>query len=186
VGDPAQPPTFVITSLDGDDVEHVLNDGGELALILPPQGGRVAFVGVRAMNVDACAITLSGTLRDEATGQERSDTRPADLFRAVDGWATTGSDAQSSDGSSVGSITSFSNITLCPNDWSTTDIYGHPYALTVTLTDSAKRTAKRTIHVTPACPEPARVAECTCLCKQGYVLGDRCEQDASVGDAPAD
>ena len=182
VGDAAAPVALVLTAIGADTLEHPLKDGDKLPLLLPPQGGRVAFVGVRALNLDGCAVTLSGVLRDEQSGQERAEERPVNLVRGSDGWAATG--VETSDGLTVGTITNFSNITLCPNQWSTTDLYGHEYVLTVTVTDATKRTGKSTIHVSPWCAEPEpRLAQCLCICRQGYALGQSCENDSGVADA---
>ena len=39
-----------------------VTDGGSLPLIVPPQGGEVLIIGVRALNVDGCPLTLSTSL----------------------------------------------------------------------------------------------------------------------------
>ncbi|MCC6999828.1 MAG: hypothetical protein IT370_34820, partial [Deltaproteobacteria bacterium] len=64
VGDKAAQPSLEVIYLYADGTVRPALEGGEAPLIEPPQGGRVIFAGVRARNVDACAATLSGALRD--------------------------------------------------------------------------------------------------------------------------
>ena len=73
---------------DGSDVP--IADGDDLAILFPPQGGRVAFVGVRALNVDGCAVQVTGALRDLGSRQIRLDGRTVNLTKLADGWGTTG------------------------------------------------------------------------------------------------
>ena len=79
-----------------------------------------------------------------------------------------------------GSIADFSNIPVCPNDWSTTDIDGHEYGLEVTIR-SRWADAHEEIAVTPACSDPAGRAQCQCVCREGYVLGSDCTVPADAG-----
>ena len=103
----------------------------------PLQGGEVLFVGARVTNVDACGLQLTGALRDEETQQVRFDTRTINLIPTGDGWGVTGTL-----GANVaGLISNFSNVPVCPNEWSTTDVDGHEYGLEVTITDSGRADA---------------------------------------------
>ncbi|GAC1546919.1 MAG: hypothetical protein NVS3B10_10840 [Polyangiales bacterium] len=158
-----------------------VNDGDDVALTFPPQGGRVIFAGVRATNLDPCAVKLSGALRDETSLNVRVDTRTVNLKPTGDGW-----------GASLDTdISSFSNVPTCPNQWADTDVFDHEFELTLTVTERGGRTATQTLKVKPRCAEPAREAECRCICKRGYVLGESCAGpdagplDGAV-DAPSD
>jgi hypothetical protein len=142
----------------------VVDAGAEVPMIFPPQGGRVIFAGVRATNVDPCAVTLSGALRDEATKQVRVDIRTVNLVPASAGWVE----------SDPKDISSFSNIPVCPNQWSKTSLFDAAYELVLSLTDGAGKTATTTIEVHPTCAEPDKLAECMCICMAGYVLGQSC------------
>lgn len=151
-----------------------VKDGDTVPLIFPPQGGRVIFAGVRARNLSGCGVTLTGALRDPTTKQVRLDARTVNLQAASDGWAETDATDYSS----------FSNIPVCPNQWSMTDIYGATYELEINVLDRDGRQATKTLSVKPACAEPELEAECLCICKGGYVLGMSCaDLDAGTGDA---
>lgn len=151
-----------------------VHDGDTVPLIFPPQGGRVIFAGVRATNLSTCGVTLTGAIRDPATKQVRLDARTVNLLPAADGWAETDATDYSS----------FSNIPVCPNQWSATDIYGADYELEVSVVDRDGRQATKKLSVKPACAEPSLEAECLCICQGGYVLGMSCAApDAGTGDA---
>jgi hypothetical protein len=165
-----------VIALGADGASSPVADGGPVALIFPPQGGRVIFAGVRARNVDPCGVELSGALRDLATHQVRVDVRTVNLAATSDGYVA----------STDSSISTFANVPVCPNQWSSVDAFGQPYDLEMTLTDRAGRTASQKIRVVPACAEPDRAAECRCICKEGYVLGEACPTDGGAGDAPSD
>jgi hypothetical protein len=130
------------------------------------------FAGARATNVDGCGVQLTGALRDETSRQVRFDMRTVNLVPTGGGWGASGTGVLS------GSISSFANVPVCPNQWSTTDIDGHPYQLEVDLLDSHGRTARAVLEVTPYCSEPASAAYCRCTCAVGY-SGQPCP----VGDA---
>src|SRR4051812_10925523 len=144
LGEPDQAPQIELLALGADGKSKPLVDGDEVALIFPIQGGRVVFAGVRATNVAACGATLAGALRDQTTKQVRIDNRTVNLVPSGDGWG----------GSVDADLSSFSNIPLCPNQWSATNVYGTEYELIVTLTDRDERTITRTHKVTPQCAEP--------------------------------
>ncbi|MCC6557575.1 MAG: hypothetical protein IT372_31875 [Polyangiaceae bacterium] len=139
-------------------------DGDTVDIIKPPQGGRVIFAGVRATNVCATGARLRGSLRDGPAGQLMLDGRTVNLEPQDDGWGT----------SVDTDISTFSNVPVCPNGWSTRDIYDQDYLLTVTLTDRDERTGSKTVTVRPVCGEAEVVDECLCICKAGYVLGEAC------------
>jgi hypothetical protein len=139
-------------------------------MLTPPQGGRVIFIGVHATNVDGCGLQITGALRDLATNQVRPDGRTINLTPTGDGWG-----GSAVFGSTVGAdISSFANIPVCPNEWSSTNIYGTPYGLEVSITDRGGRMASQQIQVIPQCGEPATLPECMCICMGGYVLGQAC------------
>lgn len=171
LGDPAKDIELELIALDADYHAVKVADGDAIALMFPPQGGRVIFAGVRATNVDPCAVKITGALRDLATQQVRVDTRTVNLEAQEGGWGASADD----------DIASFSNIPICPNQWSETDVYGADYELSVTLTERSKRAVTVTRTVKPACSEPAYEAECRCICRGGYKLGETC---ADAGVAP--
>jgi hypothetical protein len=180
LGDSSKPAAIELLAVRADGTSAKLGPGDDLALILPPQGGRVAFVGARATNLDGCGVQLVGLLRDTSSKQIRTDGRTVNLNRAPDGWGTTGS--TTTDVTDVGAISNFSNIPLCTNQWSDRDVFDAPYELEVTLTDRGGRSAVAKMQVTPRCSEPGKELGCRCLCKKGYQLGETCGLDGGVGD----
>ncbi|MBC7052244.1 hypothetical protein G6O46_24860, partial [Salmonella enterica subsp. enterica serovar Enteritidis] len=99
-----------------------LNDGDDLAIVFPPQGGRVAFVGVRAINLDGCGVQVTGALRDLGSRQVRVDGRTVNLRKEADGWGTTGQGTTTNleDSAAIGD---YSNVPLCPNQWAEVDVF---------------------------------------------------------------
>jgi hypothetical protein len=170
IGDTSQDIAIEITSpTPNGDV--VINDGDSLRIELPPQGGRVVFVGVRARNLEACSVQLSGALRDETSMQVRLDARTVNLLVADDGWGYTGPSTQ---------IANYSNIPVCPNQWASTDIFDHPFQLEVTITDRHGRKGTKTVNVVPKCIDDVQFSRCQCICVKGYKLGDPCIVDAGT------
>lgn len=170
LGDPAREPELELISLRADYSSTSIADGSSVALMFPPQGGRVIFAGVRATNVDACEVTLGGSLRDPQNDKICFDERTVNLEPSGDGW-----------GASVDSdISTFSNIPVCPNQWSASNAFESEYDLTVKLRDKGDRVIEKTVRVVPFCAEPENEEQCRCICKQGYVLGETCEPSAST------
>jgi hypothetical protein len=169
IGDSTKATELEIIALKADYTVTPVAEGDSVALLFPPQGGRVIFAGVRARNIDPCGIQLAGAVRDFDTQQLRVDARTINLEDRGDGWGN----------SSEADIASFANVPMCPNQWSKTNIYGTKYQLEVTITDRAKHKTTKQVSVIPACAEPDNAAECACICKGGYVLGEACDGTTS-------
>jgi hypothetical protein len=166
-----------LTALADGYLPVEVTDGGAVPMMFPPQGGRVIFVGVRAFNIDPCQVHLSGALRDPHSQQVRLDARTVNL-RVTDGGSAISVDTN---------ITTYANIPVCPNQWSDTDLYGNPYTLEMSLKDRAGRSLTQTLTVVPYCAEPANEADCRCMCRGGYMLGQTCgTTDGGVADAATD
>jgi hypothetical protein len=176
LGDETRAPEMELIALRADGVSALVRDGATVDMIFPPQGGRVIFAGVRATNIDPCGVKLTGALRDPVTQQVRVDKRTINLNPAGNGWGA-------SDGAD---IASFANVPVCPNQWAQADLYGNPYELSIVLSDQHDHTLTTTAKVSPACAEPANLAECTCICKAGYVLGERCDDRDGGSDGGTD
>ncbi|MBS2017535.1 MAG: hypothetical protein JST00_31930 [Deltaproteobacteria bacterium] len=181
LGDPSKEPEIELRALTVDGKDVPLLPGNDLAIILPPQGGRVAFVGVRVRNMDGCAVKIVGAMRDPTSGLVTLDGRTVNLTREDDGWGTTGRGANITNIDDSLAIADYSNIPLCPNSWSKQDVFDTPHDIEVVVTDRRKRTVRKTVSIVPRCAQPgAREAACRCLCRNGYVLGDLCGEDAGV------
>lgn len=182
VGDPAKEPVVELRALTADGTDVPIADGDSLAVILPPQGGRVAFVGVRATNVDACGAQLVSALRDLSTtpGQVRVEGRTVNLNLDATGWASTA--AGKANFEDPGGVPNYANVPLCPNQWAEVDVFDQTFELEVTLTDRRGKAVTKKARVTPRCAEPGEKAvACRCLCRKGYVLGETCNEDAGAG-----
>jgi hypothetical protein len=179
-GDPSKEPMITLRALKADGTDVPIEDGHDLAVVFPPQGGRVAFVGVRALNVDGCGVQLVGALRDPLSKQVRLDGRTLNLRREPDGWGTTGRGAETDIGSSD-AIGDYSNIPLCPNQWADQNVFDTTFELEVQIKDRRGKSATTKINVTPRCAEPGeKETACRCLCRKGYILGETCGEDAGV------
>ncbi len=175
LGDAAAAPQFDFQVLTASGSVLALADGGAVPMLPPLQGGMVVYAGVRATNVDGCALQITGSLRDQTNQKVVLEMRTIDLEPTGDGWGASAAPG------AFASTANFANIAACPNQWSATDLYGHAYALTVTIVDRGDRTLTRTIQVTPEC-DPLSQDECLCICKAGYMLGVPCVPDAGEGD----
>lgn len=166
VGDPKMPIQMELTIRGIDETSAPAKDGDTVPMITPPQGGRVVFIGVRATNLNPCGVDVKGVIRDEANKHVVLDERTVNLKADGKGWGSSSDEV----------ISTFSNVPVCPNEWSSTDIFGHEYELTMAILDKAGRSAEKTIKATLSCAEtdPMLDAECHCICKQGYVLGQTC------------
>jgi hypothetical protein len=184
LGDPTKDPVIELRALRADGTDVPIVDGDDLAIVFPPQGGRVAFVGVRALNLDGCGVQVTGALRDLGSRQVRLDGRTLNLQKQADGWGTTGTgtSANLEDSAAIGD---YSNIPSCPNQWADVDVFDQPFELEVIVQDRRKKKASKVIRVTPRCAEPgAKEAACRCLCKHGYQLGQVCGDDAGTDGGP--
>ena len=182
LGDPSKEIEIELRALRADGTDVPLVDGNDLAIIFPPQGGRVAFVGVRAINLDGCGAQVTGALRDLGSRQIRLDGRTVNLRKEPDGWGTTGQSTTTNieDSAAIGD---YSNIPLCPNQWADVDIFDKPFELEVLVQDRRKKKMTKVITVTPRCAEPgAKETACRCLCQSGYILGQACGEDAGALD----
>jgi hypothetical protein len=182
LGDPGKDIQIELRALRADGTDVPLNDGDDLAILFPPQGGRVAFIGVRAINLDGCGAQVLGALRDLGSRQVRTDGRTVNLQKEPDGWGTTGQGTTTNieDSAAIGD---YSNVPVCPNEWADVDVFDQPFEVEVQVRDRTKKSASKVIKVTPRCAEPgAKETACRCLCKHGYVLGESCGEDAGVPD----
>ncbi|MFO0550381.1 MAG: hypothetical protein U0271_18445 [Polyangiaceae bacterium] len=171
LGDPKGEPQLQVFAWGADGANHDLSDGSTVDLIQPPQGGRVVYVSVRATNVSACGLTLTGGLRDPDSNQIRFDTRSIALHDTGDGWGEVTS----------GDLASYANVPVCHNLWTDKDIYDTPFTLEATLTDGEGNQATSSFSVVPTCAEPALLDECLCICEGGYTLDTVCGAGGAGG-----
>lgn len=172
VGDLAAAPELELVSLDDAFAQRPLADGDELALVTPPQGGKVVFVGMRIKNVDLCGATIQAALRDPCTGRVVGiERRPVRWRVAPDGLAEP-LDPQA--------ISDYTNVAACPNAALSRDVDGSPYQLEVRFYPPGGAPAiERILEVTPRCA--ADDEQCRCECDSEYRLGEACPIDPEPG-----
>ncbi len=165
-GDPSSPPAVTLVAQASGGTLAPVVDGGTLPLVVPPQGGEVLVVGVRALNLDGCPLTLSTTLALASSGLVAAfERRPVALQRAADGWLEPQNPA---------GLANFANVQACPIAGLGQAIDGEPYVLTIQVEDSAGRQAQASATVVPTCDGSPSPATCRCQCGAGYVLGSTC------------
>lgn len=167
VGDDSLPVEIEPLFRNADGEIEMLEDGDILPLITPPQGGKVAFIGVRARNIDGCPLRIDTALFDPETEEVVSlERRPIRLKPTMDGWLLP---------LLPNSIANYSNLPACPRAGLAHDIHGEPYRLEIVVTDKKNRTAAAELDVIPTCAEPAFYERCRCECRADYELGQVCE-----------
>jgi len=164
LGDPGKPVEMHLIARGKERSTIDLTEGGPVPMLLPPQGGRIIAVGIRATNLSACGIELTGALRDAATGQIRLDQRTVNLEPSGDGWGQ----------SVIADMSTLANVPTCPNQWASTDVFGQPFELTLSIADAEGHAATQKISLVPFCAEPESEDECACECQKDYVLGQSC------------
>ncbi len=158
-GDLSKPAALtVLQRMPDGGVEEVRDT---LYLQVPPQGGHVVYVGVRAVNFEGCRLDLAASVFGADGGPlETEEKRRVEL-----------GDAGYSDPSDPAN---FANVPVCPNN-GMHELLGTPWALVVELAQRDGRSAKVTLPVAFSCD--AGGPDCACECAKGYELG-KCGRDA--------
>jgi len=165
-GDSTSAPAVTLVYQTPDGMLAPVSDGDTLPLIVPPQGGEVLVVGVRALNIDGCPLTMSTSLVVPQSGVVAAfERRPVTLQPAADGWLEPKNPA---------GLANFANVAACPIAALGQAVDGEPYQLTVAIEDQAGRQGQASATVVPTCAQSAAPATCQCLCGADYVLGTPC------------
>jgi hypothetical protein len=169
IGDLARPLEVRPVYVDRHDQPRPIVDDGPVELYSPPQGGQVLLVGLEARNVLGCEASITGSLRDPATGAELGgEGRPTQLVEGADGWGRL----------AFPPIAVTANVTACPLNDLTRDVDGNPWRLDLALSDERGMTATWTGTVTPFCDPSGPDAEsCRCQCDADFVFGEPCPVD---------
>lgn len=155
----AAPAIVAIRSGDPDGVP--LTDGAVVPMMAPPQGGIILLVGVRAKNVDGCALQLTAALRDPGTNQVIAiESRPAQLRLGSGGW---GVPVESQ-------FFSMANLAVCPAAAATRDVFDQPWRLELTIDDRG-RAATTAVTIVPSCAGVDPIWDCPCQCAADYQPG---------------
>jgi len=170
IGDPKKIPEIEILTLTPEGQFQPVTEGASVSLAFPPASGRVLLAGARVRNMDPCAIRIRGEIADPVSGQNRIDIRIINMEPTDDGWASSSAD----------DIYTTSNLSVCPNQWATQDIFDNEFQLTMIVTDRDQRIAWKSLRVVPRCDIPGEEERCKCQCNKDYVLGQVC---SNMGDA---
>lgn len=181
IGDSVAEAEIVLVYRTVDGAVAELQDNGEVPLILPPQGGKVTLIGVKAKNV-TCRLLLNANLSNSLCGGGiiGLEGRPVDLELQDDGFGHPAAPE---------TLQNYVNIPVCPAFGSTRDGNDQPYALQLRATEVRRegeevaRTHVFNATVTPVCAEPDVLDECLCTCDADYILGvDLAEQCPTIND----
>ena len=152
VGDLSKPVALIAIAPDAQGTLHELHGGDALLLQKPPQGGYVAFAGVAATNLNACAVQITGELLDAATGSPITglDQRQVHLTVPSGGYYWP-----------ANPYLQTANIPSCP-DALQQGLVGRATILRLQVRDVSGRSAQLDVQVTPTCA--AGDSRCACLC----------------------
>jgi len=139
--------------------------GAQLALVRPPQGGYVVFVGARVTGFAApTTVELTGLLKNGATVISQ-DARTVTLQQAPDDANVWIPDLRS--------ITTVSNIAVCPSN-STTDRVNASFTLEVQVLDRATGrmgVADQTTQLVCTQSDATVQQNCVCECQGNFMVG---------------
>lgn len=172
---------IIVRTAEGTDFVDVA-DGDQVPLILPPQGGKVTLIGVRARNV-SCNMQMNAGLFDDCQAPPRvigREGRPIELEEGPDGFGVPVQKDQ---------LQNYANIPVCPAFSSTRDGDGEPYRLEMRVTEVKRageeepRTHVFTATVTPFCAQAEIEDECQCECDVDLITGiPRDQQCPTIND----
>lgn len=159
-------PEIEILYRSGDGMATPCAPDAPVPLTLPPQGGFVLLVGLRAKHLDPMSINVTASIRDTVSDQLLSvEQRPVTLVMGSDGWAMP---------DMPDSLFNWANLPACPLASATRDVFGQPYVLRIAVEDESGAKADAKLTIVPTCEAGSAGDLCRCQCKQGYKLGDPC------------
>jgi len=184
-GDEGQQPEGELVFLDENFQLQDLAPGQAVPLLLPPQGGKVAFIGARLKNMDLCSLQANGGVFDDCPAQPRIIGREGRGIQMVVNDAT--GFAEPADPTT---INNYVNVPLCGNFTSSRDIDGEPYRVEIRISDRARRSLVLEADITPFCAgtpggEDGVFAQCTCECDADFDFDAACEDVIVDDDRPA-
>jgi hypothetical protein len=182
-GDEGQEPEGELVFLDENFEMQELRPGARVPLILPPQGGKVVFVGARLKNMDLCSLQANGGVFDDCQVQPRIIGREGRGIQMVVNDATGLAEP-----AAPTTINNYVNIPLCGNFTSSRDIDDEPYRLEIRFSDRALRALVLRADFTPFCPASVGddvFAQCICECDADFGFDGVCDDIIVDDDRPA-
>ena len=152
-GDLAQPPSLtVVQRMPDGGVEEL---GDTVFLQVPPQGGHVAYIGVRVHTLEGCRLDIAASVFAPDGGPlETEEKRRVDV-----------GDGGLSDPADPANV---ANVPVCPN-FGARDFVGPPWDLVVDVAQRDGRSARAVKPIVFSCGFGGW--DCACECAQGYELG---------------
>ena len=161
-GSPSSGAPITITPAAYDAAAMTLTDlapGAPIDLVFPPQGGFVLFVGGRVHGLSDGNVEMSARILDPQSQAVIAENKrvvtlqhdPADAT----GWIPD-----------LRSYQNVPNVTMCPST-STTDLFGVPLTLELTVTElSSRMMGMTTLSTVPSCrqSDAKQLALCQCEC----------------------
>jgi hypothetical protein len=191
LGDPDAEAELELVYRTVDGRIAVLEDGGDVPMILPPQGGKVMLIGVRARNVTQ-QLQINAGIRDFCT--ERFIHREGRSVRLVEGTPLLAPLGGLPEAGAPGprerpidvwgypefsaDLLNYANIPVCPTFTSLRDGDDQPYALELRATEQRRPGEERarshvlTATIVPVCAQPEIEEDCRCECDADFVLED--------------
>lgn len=143
-----------------------IEEGEEIPLTLPPQGGHVLLVGAQIRNLRTDTIELRTKIRDPETGALVAEEGRTVVARPVEGQPGLFQP-------DIRTNSQINHVPVCP-DYDDKDITDRTYQIEVSVRElyvEPQRTAKAVRSVVPTCKLAPDQAFCECECKANYVLG---------------
>lgn len=172
LGDLTQPIELEIVHKAAGGGVTVTTSSSAVPLILPPQGGKVMLVGVRARNVDGCPLTLTAALRDPCSDDLIALERRPILLEEKNGWLEPQEPLE---------LNNYSNLPACPREGLTRQVNDNEYRLEIVVEDKTGRQASKAITIVPTCAEPANEMSCRCECRTDFSTVDNCDLSRDAG-----
>ncbi|HEY4220531.1 MAG TPA: hypothetical protein VGO62_04295 [Myxococcota bacterium] len=177
-------PIFKNVDADGNPNGFAdMPDGAEVPLIIPPQGGKVILVGIRATNI-SCNLKLKAGIIDDCQDPSRVvalEARPISLTAAGD---DAGAPVRPDE------LSNYANVPVCPSASiaSSRDGDNQPYRLDMRITEttrageSAPRSHVVDVEITPYCAQPDVLDQCQCECDADFISGAPSDQCDTIND----
>ncbi|MEK6609109.1 MAG: hypothetical protein AABZ30_15735 [Myxococcota bacterium] len=170
LGDLAAEPQAVVELRGEGGTPMPLEDGDDVPLIRPPQGGHVVFIGARITNFCGNNAQLRGWVRHASDGNLVAfEGRTLD-FNPIKGDEAWGRP-------SYAGIAGVTNVPVCPNNTGR-PLLGGPVLISAEIADRQGRiVASPEIAVNLVCTQESKDCRglCTCECDENYDLGNGCD-----------
>jgi hypothetical protein len=173
IGDPTAPAQIEFVYRDADGVVKPLTDGQEIPLMLPPQGGKVVYLGIRAKNV-TCTVQLNAGFFDDCRDPPiifAREARPVELREGASGFGEPINDPTDP------FVPNLLNIPTCPSFAASRDQDNVPTRFELRVTEALRpgegdnRRHVFSGTVVPVCGEPEIFDKCHCECDADYIIG---------------